>query len=70
MADSVLETTNTILDVVRNALIAFSSVSVVVAILMIAIVIYISVLERSQEIGLIRAIGGKTKVANMGLNLS
>lgn len=68
MSDSVLDTTNTILDVVTSALIAFSSVSVVVAILMIAIVIYISVLERRQEIGLIRAIGAKTKdIRNMFL---
>ncbi|MDF9867058.1 putative ABC transport system permease protein [Bacilli bacterium PM5-3] len=67
-SDSVMNTVNTILDVVRNGLVAFSSVSVVVAILMIAIVVYISVLERKQEIGIIRAIGGKTKdIRNMFL---
>lgn len=68
VADSIIDTTNTILDVVRNALIAFSSISIVVAILMISIVVYISVLERKQEIGLIRAIGGRMKdIRNMFL---
>ncbi|MDL2212284.1 FtsX-like permease family protein, partial [Erysipelotrichaceae bacterium OttesenSCG-928-M19] len=70
-SDSILGTVNTILDVVRNGLVAFSSISVVVAILMIAIVVYISVLERKQEIGIIRAIGGKTKdIRNMFLGES
>lgn len=68
MAQSILDTVNIILDAVRNGLVAFSSVSVFVAILMIAIVVYISVLERKQEIGIIRAIGGKTKdIRNMFL---
>ena len=70
-SDSVLGTVNTLLDIVRNGLVAFSSVSVVVAILMISIVVYISVLERKQEIGIIRAIGGKTKdIRNMFLGES
>ncbi|WP_423364173.1 ATP-binding cassette domain-containing protein [Mycoplasma sp. P36-A1] len=65
-AQSVLSTVNGILDLVRNVLIAFSSVSVFVAILMIAVVIYISVLERRMEIGIIRAIGGRMKdIRNM-----
>lgn len=65
-AQSVLNTVNSILDLVRNVLIAFSSVSVFIAVLMIAIVIYISVLERKMEIGIIRAIGGRMKdIRNM-----
>lgn len=58
---SILNTVGFILDGVRNGLIAFSSISVFVAILMIGIVVYISVIERKQEIGIIRAIGGRKK---------
>ncbi|MGL4382335.1 MAG: FtsX-like permease family protein, partial [Bacilli bacterium] len=58
---TILNMVNSVLNVVRTALIAFSSVSVFVAILMIGIVIYISVLERKREIGIIRAIGGRAK---------
>lgn len=47
------------LTAIRNVLIGLSSISVFVALLMIAIVIYISVLEKTQEIGIIRAIGGR-----------
>lgn len=60
-ASTIISTVNSVLDIVRDGLIAFSSVSVIVAILMIGIVVYISVIERKQEIGIIRAIGGKTK---------
>lgn len=70
-AQSILDTVNVILDGLRNGLIAFSSISVFVAILMISIVVYISVLERKQEIGIIRAIGGKMKdIRNMFLGES
>lgn len=60
-SESILNTVGFILDAVRNGLIAFSSVSVFVAILMIGIVVYISVIERKQEIGIIRAIGGRKR---------
>ncbi len=71
VAAQILGTVDNILNMVRNGLIAFSSVSVVVAILMIAIVIYISVLERQREIGIIRAIGGRKKdIRNMFISES
>lgn len=60
-SQSILNTVGGILDGVRNGLIAFSSVSVFVAILMIGIVVYISVIERQQEIGIIRALGGRKR---------
>lgn len=46
---------------VRMGLMGFSGVSIVVAALMISIVIYISVLERTNEIGILRAIGARKK---------
>ncbi|MDR1781649.1 MAG: ATP-binding cassette domain-containing protein [Bacilli bacterium] len=68
-AQTIISMVNSILDIIRNGLIAFSSISVFVAILMIAIVVYISVLERKQEIGILRAMGAKTKdIRNIFLN--
>lgn len=46
---------------VRMGLLGFAGVSIVVAALMISIVIYISVLERTNEIGILRAIGARKK---------
>ncbi|MBR5272210.1 MAG: ABC transporter ATP-binding protein/permease [Clostridia bacterium] len=47
----------TIVDVVSYGLIAFVSISLVVSSIMIGIITYISVLERTKEIGVLRAIG-------------
>ena len=60
-AESTLSNVETVLNVIRNVLIGFSSISVVVAILMIGIVIFTSVIERISEIGILRAIGAKRK---------
>ncbi len=60
-AESTLSSVETVLNVIRNVLIGFSSISVVVAILMIGIVIFTSVIERISEIGILRAIGAKRK---------
>ena len=47
----------TIIDSVSYALIAFVAVSLVVSSIMIGIITYISVMERTKEIGILRAIG-------------
>jgi ABC-type antimicrobial peptide transport system permease subunit len=57
--ESTISGVNAVLGAIRNVLIGLSSISVLVALLMISIVIYISVLEKTQEIGIIRAIGGR-----------
>jgi putative ABC transport system permease protein len=49
------------LDVVTYALIAFVSVSLLVSSIMIGIITYISVLERTKEIGILRAIGASKR---------
>lgn len=60
-AESIIDGVESFMDTVRNVLIGFSSISVVVAILMIGIVIFISVIERIDEIGILRAIGARSK---------
>lgn len=47
----------TIIDVISYVLIAFVSVSLVVSSIMIGIITYVSVLERTKEIGILRALG-------------
>ncbi|MDD2203436.1 MAG: ATP-binding cassette domain-containing protein [Bacilli bacterium] len=70
-AESMMDGVQTFMDTVRNVLIGFSSISVVVAILMIGIVIYISVIERIDEIGILRAIGARKKdIRNLFLSES
>ena len=49
------------IDVISYALIAFTSVSLVVSTVMIGIITYVSVVERIKEIGVIRSLGGRKK---------
>ena len=51
----------TIVDVIGYVLIAFVSISLVVSSIMIGIITYISVLERTKEIGILRSIGASKK---------
>lgn len=57
----VIDLINTMIDVVSYALIAFTSVSLVVSTVMIGIITYVSVVERIKEIGVIRSLGGRKK---------
>lgn len=50
-----------IIDIITIVLIGFVAVSLVVSSIMIAIITYISVLERTKEIGILRAIGASKK---------
>ena len=52
---------NTMIDIISYALIAFTSVSLVVSTVMIGIITFVSVVERIKEIGVIRALGGRKK---------
>ncbi len=57
---------NTMIDVVTYALVSFTSLSLVVSCVMIAIITYVSVVERIKEIGVIRSLGGRKKdVSNL-----
>ncbi|AFS77621.1 ABC transporter ATP-binding/permease protein [Gottschalkia acidurici 9a] len=50
-----------IMDAITLVLIAFAAVSLIVSLIMIGIITYISVLERTKEIGILRALGGRKK---------
>lgn len=50
-----------IIDIISYVLIAFVGISLVVSSIMIGIITYISVLERTKEIGILRAIGASKK---------
>ena len=56
-----MNSVTTIIDVISYVLIAFVSISLVVSSIMIGIITYISVLERTKEIGILRAIGARKK---------
>ncbi|MGB4694799.1 MAG: ABC transporter ATP-binding protein/permease [Bacilli bacterium] len=52
---------NTLIDAISIVLIVFTSISLVVSSIMIGIITYISVLERTKEIGILRSIGARKK---------
>ncbi len=55
----VISLVNSMIDIVTTALIAFTALSLVVSTVMIAIITYVSVIERIKEIGVIRSLGGR-----------
>ena len=58
---ALMSSVTTIVDMISYVLIAFVSISLVVSSIMIGIITYISVLERTKEIGILRAIGASKK---------
>ncbi|MBO5774312.1 MAG: FtsX-like permease family protein, partial [Clostridia bacterium] len=61
MSNLVTSILGTIVDIVTYVLMAFSIVSLVISSIMIAIIIYASVIERTKEIGVLRSIGARKK---------
>ena len=61
MASMISSLSGNIMDAITVVLIAFSSISLVVSSIMIGIITYISVLERTREIGILRALGARAK---------
>ncbi len=60
-ADLMSSLSSNIMDAITIVLIAFSSISLVVSCIMIGIIMYISVLERTKEIGILRSLGARKK---------
>lgn len=52
---------STLVTLFSNILLVFSGISILVSVLLISILMYISVLERSREIGLLRSLGARKK---------
>lgn len=56
-----MSSVTSIIDIISYVLIAFVAISLVVSSIMIGIITYISVLERTKEIGILRSIGASKK---------
>ena len=61
LAEAIGETLNTLITSISVVLSAFAAISLVVSSIMIGVIIYISVLERTKEIGIIRSLGGSKR---------
>lgn len=61
MMGTMIASVSMIVDVISAVLIAFVAISLVVSSIMIAIITYISVLERTKEIGVLRAMGASKR---------
>lgn len=61
LASTISSLSSDIMNAITIVLIAFSAISLVVSSIMIGIITYISVLERTKEIGILRALGARRK---------
>jgi putative ABC transport system permease protein len=61
LAATLSELTGGIMNGITTVLIAFASISLIVSLIMISIITYTSVLERTKEIGILRALGARKK---------
>lgn len=61
LASTITEMTSGIMHAITLVLIAFAAISLIVSLIMIGIITYISVLERTKEIGVLRALGARKK---------
>ncbi|MFA5007005.1 MAG: ATP-binding cassette domain-containing protein [Candidatus Izemoplasmatales bacterium] len=59
LAETITDTVGTFVDTITYVLVAFSAISLVVSSIMIGIITYVSVLERTKEIGILRALGAR-----------
>ena len=59
--EMIVSVINTLINVITIALVSFTSLALVVSCFMIAVITYISTMERVKEIGVIRSLGGRKK---------
>lgn len=60
-AEMIIGMMNQIIKIITIALVCFSSVALVVSSIMIGIITYVSVVERTKEIGILRALGARKR---------
>ncbi|KAF5440020.1 MULTISPECIES: ATP-binding cassette domain-containing protein [Pediococcus] len=61
MAGSISKLTGGMMDAITYVLVAFTGISLVTSMIMIAIITYTSVIERTKEIGVLKALGARKK---------
>lgn len=61
MAEMITSMTGTLLDTITYVLIGFAAISLLVSTIMISIITYVSVIERTKEIGILRSVGARKK---------
>jgi putative ABC transport system permease protein len=61
LAQSITGLFDTIINTIAIVLVAFAAISLIVSSIMIGIITYVSVLERTKEIGILRSIGARKK---------
>jgi len=61
LASTISRMTGGIMDAITYVLVAFAGISLVTSMIMIAIITYTSVLERTKEIGVLKALGARKK---------
>lgn len=61
LSETITKMTSGIMDGITAVLIAFAAISLVVSSIMICIITYTSVLERTKEIGILKALGARKK---------
>ena len=61
MASTMTELTGGLMDAVTYVLVAFAGISLVTSMIMISIITYTSVIERTKEIGILKALGARKK---------
>ena len=64
MASMISGMSDGIMDGITIVLIAFAGTNLIVSLIMIAIITYTSVLERTKEIGILKALGARKKRHN------
>ncbi len=61
IAEAITSATGTMLTTVSAVLVGFAAISLVVSTIMIGIITYVSVIERTKEIGILRSVGARKK---------
>ncbi len=61
LAETITSMIGTLLNTITYVLVGFAAISLVVSSIMIGIITYVSVIERTKEIGILRSVGGRKK---------